>query len=51
MKTNKIKAEEQDTDKLGKMCSKRKASGQKWLAALCLSGRRMCILPMLEQLA
>ena len=45
LKNNKITVEEeqQDIDKLGKLCSERKACRQKWLAALCLSGRRMCI--------
>ena len=36
--SNKIKAEEQDTEKLGKLCSEKKACGQ-WLATSCLSGR------------
>ena len=29
--------------KRGKFCSERKPCRQKWLATLCLSGRRMCI--------
>ena len=45
MKNNKITAEEQDTDKLGKLFSERKACGQNWLAILCLSsGRHECAL-------
>ena len=40
MKSN--RREEQDKDKLGKLCSERKACRQKWLTTLCLSGRRMC---------
>ena len=44
MKSNRITAEEQDKDKLGKLCSERKACRQKWLATLCLSGRRKCAL-------
>ena len=45
LKNNKITVEEeqQDIDKLGKLCSERKACRQKWLTTLCLSGRRMCI--------
>ena len=43
MKNKKITAEEQDMGKLGKLCSERKACRQKWLATLCLSGRRICI--------
>ena len=45
LKNNKITVEEeqQDIDKLGKLCSERKACRPKWLTALCLSGRRMCI--------
>ena len=43
MKSNRRIAEEQDKDKLGKLCSERKACRQKWLTTLCLSGRRMCI--------
>ena len=43
MKNNKITAEEQDIDKLGKPYSERKTFRKKWLATLCLSGRRMCI--------
>ena len=43
MKSNRITAEEQDKDKLGKLCSERKACRQKWLATLCLSGRLMYI--------
>ena len=35
-------AEEEDIDKLGKLCSERKAYEKKWLT-LCLSSRRMCI--------
>ena len=42
MKTTKT-VEEQDTEKLGKLFSERKASRKKWLATLCLLGRRMCI--------
>ena len=37
MKNNKMK------DKLGKLCSERKACRQKWLATLCLSGKQMCM--------
>ena len=37
MKNNKITAEEQDTDKLGKLCSERKACRRKWLATLYIS--------------
>ena len=40
MKNNKIAAEEQDTDKLRKVCSKGKGFGRKWLAMLCLPGRK-----------
>ena len=48
-KSNRITAEEQDKDKLGKLCSERKACRQKWLATY-LSGRRMCyMVPMFEQ--
>ena len=45
LKNNKITVEEeqQDIDKLGKLCSERKACRQKWLTTLCLSGRWMCI--------
>ena len=43
MKGNRITAEEQDKDKLGKLCSERKACRQKWLATY-LSGRQMCII-------
>ena len=43
MKNDKLTTEEQDIDKLGRLCSERKACGQKWLATLCLLGRRMCI--------
>ena len=43
MKNNKITAEELDIDELGKLCPEIKASRHKWLATLCLSGRRMCI--------
>ena len=45
LKNNKITVEEeqQDIDKLGKLCSERKACRQKWLTTLCLSDRRMCI--------
>ena len=45
LKNNKITVEEeqQDIDKLGKLCSERKACRPKWLTTLCLSGRRMCI--------
>ena len=43
-------AEEQDIDKLGKLCSERKVCRQKRLATLCLSGRQMCTVPMFEQL-
>ena len=45
LKNNKITVEEeqQDIDKLGKLCSARKACRQKWLTTLYLSGRRMCI--------
>ena len=32
MKNNKISTEEQDTGKLGKLCSAKKASRRKWLA-------------------
>ena len=39
--SNKITVEEQDTGKLGNICSERKACGQKWLTALCQSDRRM----------
>ena len=47
MENNKVTAEEeqqQDIEKLGKLCSEseKKACRQKWLATLCLSGRRMC---------
>ena len=41
---NKLKAEEPDTGKLGKLCSERKACGQKWLATLRLSDRGECAL-------
>ena len=40
MKNNKITAEEQETGKLGKLCSKRKACRWKWLATLSLSSGR-----------
>ena len=45
LKNNKITVEEeqQDIDKLGTLCSERKACSQKWLTTLCLSDRRMCI--------
>ena len=45
LKNNKITVEEeqQDIDKLGKLCSERKACRQKWLTTLCLSGIQMCI--------
>ena len=39
---NKVTVEKQETDKLGKLWS-RKVCEQKWLATLCLSGGRMCI--------
>ena len=44
LKNNKITIEEeqQDIDKLGKLCSEGKACRQKWLTT-CLSDRRMCI--------
>ena len=44
LKNNKITVEEeqQDTDKLGTLCSERKACRQKWLTT-CLSDRRMRI--------
>ena len=45
LKNNKITVEEeqqQDINKLRKLCSERKACRQKWLT-LCLSGRWMCI--------
>ena len=42
MKSNKITAEEQDAENLGKLCSERKACGRK--RQHCLSGRRMCAL-------
>ena len=32
MKNNKISTEEQDTGKLGKLCSAKKSSRRKWLA-------------------
>ena len=46
MKNNKITVEEeqQDIDKLEKLCSERKACRQKWLTTLCLSDRQMCII-------
>ena len=43
MKSNRITAEEQDKEKIGKLCSERKTCRQKWLATLCLSGRGMWI--------
>ena len=45
LKNNRItvEKEQQDIDRLGKLCSERKACRQNWLATLCLSGRRMCI--------
>ena len=45
MKNNKEEttAEEQDIEKLGTFFSERKACRLKWLATLCLSGRRICI--------
>ena len=43
MKNNKITAEEQVIDKLGKLYSERKACRQKRLAILCPLGRQMCI--------
>ena len=46
LKNNKITVEEeqQDIDKLEKLCSERKACRQKWLTTLCLSDRQMCII-------
>lgn len=41
MKISKITAEERDTDKPGKLCSEKKARGQKLVAILCLSARRI----------
>ena len=43
MKNNKLTTEEQDIDKLGKLCSERKACRPKWLTTLCQTGRRMYI--------
>ena len=43
MKSNEIRPEEQNVDKIRKCCSERKAFRRKWLTTLCLSGRRMCI--------
>ena len=43
MKNDKIEAEEQDADKLGKTFSERKIWGRKWFVILCLSGKQMCI--------
>ena len=43
MENNIITAEEQDTEKLEKLCSERKARGRKWLITLCLTGRQICI--------
>ena len=45
LKNNKItvEEEEQHIGNLGKFCSERKASRQKWLTILCFSGRRKCI--------
>ena len=40
MKDNKITAEEQDTNKTGKLCPERKACGRKWLATFCISSGR-----------
>ena len=39
IKNDKITAEEQDIDNVGKLFSERKACRQKWLVTLCLSGR------------
>ena len=41
MKNNKLTAEEDDINRLGKLCSERKTDRQNWLAKLCLSDRRM----------
>ena len=42
-KKNKLTTENQDTDKLGKLWSERKAFGQKWLATYIYKEKRMCI--------